>query len=261
MRPVSAPAVCAGPAVVRKALQLPFRPWSRTPRCRRRVPLPRIMRARPRRRVCARAREAAGAGLAAHAAAGRGRGSFTVIPASSFGAKDGTGCPCFARIVRRCARGRAGRAEGVPLPPAHAGGFSAPQPLLSAEKRNGGPGSALLSCLFYTIPLKIKLFLEQKENYGQFSPDHTFILLNRRDNISFPLRLTAGTRGIRPVFGLAGDERCVARSRVPGRVRARAQEMSRLAARSQTPHTVSIRARSRRIFSRRALTIFSDKPD
>ena len=35
-------------------------PWSRTPRCRRRMPLSRIMRARvSRRRLCARAREAA----------------------------------------------------------------------------------------------------------------------------------------------------------------------------------------------------------
>ena len=56
-----APTVCAGPAVVRKASQLPFRPRSRTPRGRRRVPLSRIMRARvSRRRAGARARKAVG---------------------------------------------------------------------------------------------------------------------------------------------------------------------------------------------------------
>ncbi len=70
MGPVSAPAVCAGPAVVRMALPLPFRSWSRTPGCRRRVPLPRIMRARVRPRArdgggrpCGQRRRRSGSGV------------------------------------------------------------------------------------------------------------------------------------------------------------------------------------------------------
>ncbi len=191
---------------------------------------------------------------------GVGGRSRSFLPPPS-GQKMGRGVP-VSRVS--CADVRAGARAGQRAHPSRLltpGVSRRPSRCFLQKSGTAAPEAALLSCLFYTILLKINLFLEQKENYGQFSRDFTFILLNLRDNISFPLRLTAGTWGIRPVFGLAGDERCVARSRVPGRVRARAQKMSRSASRSQTPHTVSIRARLRRIFSRRALTIFSDKPD
>ena len=54
----------------------PFHPWSRTPRCRRSVPLPRIMRARlAAARVRPRPRGGAGASLAASAAVSSGSGT------------------------------------------------------------------------------------------------------------------------------------------------------------------------------------------
>ena len=116
MGPASVPAVCAGPAVVREALQLPFGSRSRT----RPLPEERASPAHNARarlaaaRVCARARRAAGAGRSGSIAAGWGRGSVAVIRAS-LGAKGGTGCPCFARNAcgPACAGGRAYRGGAV----------------------------------------------------------------------------------------------------------------------------------------------------
>ncbi len=90
-----------------------------------------------------------------------GSGSFMVIRAS-LGAKGGTGGPCFAHIVRRCVRGRAYRGgavrapdcprarargdrpgRGRTLPVRSRRGDCGPPAMLSAEKRNGGPGSRL----------------------------------------------------------------------------------------------------------------------
>ena len=102
---------------------------------------------------------------------GRGRESVAVIRAS-FGAKGGTGCPCFARVSRVRACGAAGgriaaarfarliaRARrhthlARPFPP---GSFSRPQPSLSAEKPKGGPGGRLSLLSFYTISPNVKL--------------------------------------------------------------------------------------------------------
>ncbi len=190
MGPASAPVVCAGPAVVRHALQLPFRPRSRTPRCRRSVPLPRIMRARvSRRRACAPACAMGGRGdmrRRRRAGTGSGRGdgwgSVAVIGAS-FGAKGGTGGPCFARIVRGWVRGRgrayrggAVRAPDCPhararddgpgrgrTPPVRLRrGFLGPQPCFLQKSGKAVPEAAFLSCLFYTIPLKVNLSRNKK---------------------------------------------------------------------------------------------------
>ncbi len=146
-----------------------------------------------RPRLCGPVRvSAAGARRSSSIAASGVRGSFTVIRAISFGARGGTGCSCFARIVRRCVRGRAaaGRAEGAPLPPAYAGAFAAPQPWLSAEKRKGGPGSRLSLPPLYTISLKIKPFRKQNGNIGQFS----YNPLNRQDNYRLSIRRFAPVR-------------------------------------------------------------------
>ena len=67
-----------------------------------------------------------------------------------------------ARFARVIARVRAGRPEGALLPPAHAGGFAAPSHCFLQKSGTAAPEAALLSCLFYTIPRKVKPFLEQK---------------------------------------------------------------------------------------------------
>ncbi len=58
----------------------------------------------------------------------------------------------------------------VALLSALAGGFAAPQPCFPAQKSGkAAPGAAFLSCLFYTISLKVKLMREQKmEISGDF---------------------------------------------------------------------------------------------
>ncbi len=193
------------------------------PRCRRSVPLPRIMRARVSRR---RARAPACArrwGRALRPVGVGGRLRSFVPPRSGPGAGRGVpvsrvSCVCAggriaaARFARVIARVRAGRAEGAPLPSARAGAFAAPQPLPSAESGKAAPGAAFLSCLFYTIPLEVKPFQEQKnENDGQLSHSP----LNRRDNLRRWIRRSAAARNEQrtgtspPVSGLDFADRAL----------------------------------------------------
>ncbi len=179
MGPVSAPVVCAGPGVVRTALQRPFRPWSRTPRCRRSVPLSRIMRARvSRRRACARARRRA---LQPTSPPVRGEGrSRSFVPPWGPGAGRGVpvsrvscaGACAGGRAYRGgavcardcpCARARGSRPGKGRTPPVRSrrGVCGAPT-VLSAESGMAAPEAAFPSCLFYPIPLEIKSIQEQK---------------------------------------------------------------------------------------------------
>ncbi len=186
MGPVWAPAVCAGPAVVRRASKPPFRPWSRTPRCRRSVPLSRIMRARPAAaRVRPRARRRGRALRPTPPPVGVGGRSWSFVPPVS-GPGAGRGVP-VSRELRaglraggRAYRGGAVRARDCPrarglgrgrTPPACSRrGFCGPQPLLSAEKPNGGPGSrpSLMPILHHSSESQV-ISRTKIEDIGQIS--------------------------------------------------------------------------------------------
>ena len=100
-----------------------------------------------------------GGRVARRRASPRGRGSVAVIRAS-FQAKDGTGCPCFARVsrVRACGaagayRGGAVRARDCPRETAHAPRpsvpagvfFAAPASRFLQKRRKAAPGEPPLS--------------------------------------------------------------------------------------------------------------------
>ena len=144
MGPASAPVVCAGPAVARKASNPP---------CRFMVPDAPLPEARPppahdarvsRRCACARAREAAAEVGFGHRCLLRGQGrdgrSLFRAYRAPVRARAG-GRIAAARFARVIARVRAGRAEGAPLPPAYAGGFAAPSHALcrKAERQPRKP--------------------------------------------------------------------------------------------------------------------------
>ena len=113
-------------------------------------------------------------------------GAISVMRAS-FQTKQraGRGVPVSRAIARGCARGcgrayRGGavRARDCPRETAHAPRpsvpagvfFAAPSQSLSAETPKGGPGSRLSLLSFYTIPMKVKPFWEQKmKTPGNFS--------------------------------------------------------------------------------------------
>ncbi len=129
---------------------------SRTPGCRRSVPLPRIMRAlcggarvRARRRPCSQRRRRFGAGVGcghSRLLGGKGRDGVSLVSRVSCAGACACerayhgGAVCARDRPRARARGD-GPAGGRTPPACSRRGFLGPQPLLSAEKRNGGPGS------------------------------------------------------------------------------------------------------------------------
>ena len=175
-----APAVCAGPGAVRKASQ-PFPSMVPDARLPEKRASPAHNARASRGGACAPAPARRGGGKPR----GQRRRQFGVgdrlrscVPPSGPGA--GRGVP-VSRVMRAGLRARAGgrlaaarfvrliararmRAAGQraclsrPLAP----GVLRPPAMLSAESGKAAPGAALLSCLFYTIPRKVKLFMEQK---------------------------------------------------------------------------------------------------
>ena len=183
MGPVSAPAVCAGPAVVRKALQLPFGSRSRT------LPLPeeRPSPAHNARAFRGGARAPAQGGGGGSCGQRRRSGSGVVhghsclllsgpgagravpvwrVSCAGAGAGGRIAAARFARVIARAhGRAAAGRALGAPLPSAYAGAFAAPQPCFLQKSGKAAPEAAFPSCLFYSIPRKVKLIGNKKRQY------------------------------------------------------------------------------------------------